>query len=159
VRVSVVSDGTREYGHCSGQLLGNASIHHGLRDELLPAHALDQILSGMGGLVNQSTPRVPNPVNPAEDFADKWGDPKYSHLNLERNFWLWLEQANADFRTIAKARNVDLIVEQAKEKFGVTLGRDGLSERLGLGPANISVTPKTHTITEVPAKPWCRADD
>ena len=121
--------------------------------------ALDRILSTMGSLINPTSPRVPNPVNPAEDFADKWGDSKYQHLQLEQNFWLWLEQAKADFRTLRCARSADLIVEQAKHKFGVNIGLDGLEEKLGLGAVAISVTPKTHIITEVPAKPWCRADD
>src|SRR5207249_828409 len=34
--------------------------------------ALDRILSTMGALVNPTAPRVPNPVNPAEDFGDRW---------------------------------------------------------------------------------------
>jgi len=121
--------------------------------------ALERILSTMGSLINPTSPRVPNPVNPAEDFADKWGDPQYHHLQLEQNFWLWLEQAKADFRTIGNARNLELIAEQAQEKFGVSLGREGLDERLKIGAASVSVTPKSHTITEAPAKPWCRADD
>jgi hypothetical protein len=121
--------------------------------------ALDRILSTMGSLINPTSPRVPNPVNPAEDFADKWGDSKYQHRQLEQNFWLWLEQAKADFRTLRYARSADLIVEQAKDKFGVNIGLDGLEEKLGLGAAAISVNPKTHIITEVPAKPWSRADD
>ncbi len=117
--------------------------------------ALDQILSTMGGLVSPRTPRVPNPVNPAEDFADKWGDPKYSHLRLEYNFNLWLEQAKADFRTLTNARTPDLIVEQAEMKLGISLGRKGLEEKLGLGAPSLAVAPKSHAIVE-PAKPWCQ---
>jgi len=36
------------------------------------ADALNTILSTMGTLVSPTTPRVPNPVNPAEDFTDRW---------------------------------------------------------------------------------------
>jgi hypothetical protein len=50
------------------------------------ASALDRILKHMASCVRTTIPRVPNPVNPAEDFADKWRDPRYRHLNLERNF-------------------------------------------------------------------------
>lgn len=59
--------------------------------------ALMGILDNMGALVNNSEPRVPNPVNSAEDFADKWGMPKYKYLELEKNFFSWLKQARADF--------------------------------------------------------------
>ena len=46
--------------------------------------AMGTILSSMGRFVNDSSPRVPNPVNTKEDFADKWpSDP-----HLERNFWM-----------------------------------------------------------------------
>ena len=31
------------------------------------------LLDRMLGLINHETLRVPNPVNPEEDFADKWG--------------------------------------------------------------------------------------
>ena len=60
------------------------------------ASALDTILTNMGSYVRNTRPRVPNPVNPVEDFADKWYDAKYEHLNLERKFWLWLEQAQQE---------------------------------------------------------------
>ena len=49
------------------------------------ADALNTILSRMGGLVNAAAPRVPNPVNPAEDFGDRWSDPASSHLNWSRS--------------------------------------------------------------------------
>src|SRR5690606_160851 len=36
------------------------------------ASALTNILSRMSSYINANVPLVPNPVNPAEDFADKW---------------------------------------------------------------------------------------
>ncbi len=39
--------------------------------------ALTNILSQMGNFVNSKNPRVPNPVNPQEDFADRWSMPQY----------------------------------------------------------------------------------
>lgn len=116
--------------------------------------AMDRILSDMGGLVRPKAPRVPNPVNPIEDFADKWADPKYRRLNLEQNFWDWLEQAQADFEIIGGARDINLVVEQAHVKFAADLSTDGLDERLGFGAPSISVSPKVHEVKETPAKPW-----
>jgi hypothetical protein len=110
----------------------------------------------MGSKVRTSKPRVPNPVNPAEDFADKWGTPQYRHLNLEENFWKWLKQAQSDFALISNSRSVESLTEMVKAKFGITLNHEGLEERLGFGAAAISTTPKHHNITVTPAKPWSR---
>lgn len=58
------------------------------------AAALDGILQRMGSHVSETKPRVPNPVDPAEDFADRWNP------NLENNFWSWLRQAQNDFAAL-----------------------------------------------------------
>ncbi len=118
--------------------------------------ALENILTNMGNFVLKTKPRVPNPVNPVEDFADKWHDPKYAHLNLERKFWQWLEQARTDFQIIGQSRDANFIVEQVQAKFASSLDVDSLKNKLGLGAVNIITAPKRHTIVETPAKPWMR---
>ncbi len=120
------------------------------------ASALDTILTNMGSYVRNTRPRVPNPVNPVEDFADKWYDSKYEHLNLERKFWLWLEQAQNDFQVIGQSRDADFITEQVQAKFASALDAGSLKNRLGLGAVNIITAPKSHAIVEAPAKPWMR---
>ena len=61
-------------------------------------------------------------MNPVEDFADKWADPKCQRLNLEQNFLDWLEQAQSDFRAIWSARDVDLIAERIVQLGGIAEG-------------------------------------
>lgn len=116
--------------------------------------ALSHILTEMSNHVNLTKPRVANPVNPAEDFADKWYDPKYRHLNLEQSFYTWLEQANADIRIIGSSNNLRLIDEQINKKFGISVNADDLREKLGFGISNIDVSPKKHVIPDSPVKPW-----
>jgi len=115
--------------------------------------AMQNILATMGNFVNQQRPRVPNPVNPFEDFADKWYDSKHAHLNLEQNFNWWLQQAQADFATIGQSRDADFIAEQVREKFASSIDVASLRDTLGLGAATIITAPKSHNI-EAPAKPW-----
>jgi hypothetical protein len=115
--------------------------------------ALSNILARMGGLVNQSRPRVPNPVDPAEDFADRWSMPEYTHLKLEQNFWNWLKQAQTDFDLLGSEEDVGFIAEQAYKKFSIGLNTSELGKRLGLTAPSILVTPKAHSIS-APAKPW-----
>jgi hypothetical protein len=53
--------------------------------------ALFNIVEGMPTYIRSARPRVPNPVNPAEDFADRWAtDPRY-----EQHFRLWHGQLQA----------------------------------------------------------------
>ena len=83
--------------------------------------ALMGIVSRLKGLVSPTVPRVPNPVNPVEDFADKWGEQRYSHLRLEQSFWRWVERAESDLRQIGSARDVQVIVKEASGKFSSVL--------------------------------------
>jgi hypothetical protein len=121
------------------------------------AAALGEILRTMDRYINASVPRVPNPVNPAEDFADKWGDPRYRHLDLEGNFRQWLAQARLDFDSITGPGSVDFLVERAGESFGVKVDSRNLSG-LALGssllapavvPSGLSFPPRP----VVPSKP------
>jgi hypothetical protein len=115
------------------------------------ASALERVLADMGRFVRPTKPRVPNPVNPSEDFADKWSMAEHAALQLEDNFWGWLHQARADFAHLREARSAEAVVEQAKLKFAVKLN----PEDLGMGAPAISAAPKVQKIIE-PAKPWGR---
>lgn len=65
--------------------------------------ALAAVLGGMQQCVLRTPPRVPNPVDPEEDFADKWlEDPR-----LEERFWQWLQIAQRDFGAILKGTAPD----------------------------------------------------
>jgi hypothetical protein len=93
---------------------------------------LGAVLQRMEDHVRPAAPRVPNPVNPVEDFADKWADPAYAHLQLERNFRAWLAQAQADFANLRTASTVPLL-ERALTRYGVSPGQRRLMEAVGAG--------------------------
>jgi len=118
--------------------------------------ALSSILARMESLINRDEPRVPNPVDPNEDFAHKWGRPKYQHLRLEENFKRWIWQARSDFELLGSSDNARFIAEQAKDKFSVDMDIEVVRKRLGLMAPAIIVTPKTHIIEQPPARPWVR---
>jgi hypothetical protein len=100
------------------------------------ANALDTTLSSMEALVNRTAPRVPNPVNPAEDFAERWTDPASQKHDLEAKVWRWLRQAQTDFDAIGSERKPELIVEAAREKFGAALNAKDIATKLGIGSTN-----------------------
>ncbi|MBT2626309.1 nucleotidyltransferase [Bacillus sp. ISL-32] len=118
--------------------------------------ALNNILEAMPQLINSSLPRVPNPVNPEEDFADRWGMEAYSHLRLEENFNIWLKQAKIDFNTLTTSTNLKELNEISDMKFFVSLEENEIHRDLGFNSINKIASlrePKKHIIQD-PAKPW-----
>ena len=94
--------------------------------------ALETILYSMESFVNSTTPRVANPTNPIEDFADRWSDPAAAHLDLEAKFWQWLQEAQKDFKRIWNERKPELIIEMTKNKLGASLNIDKLKSKVGV---------------------------
>ncbi|MFO7559946.1 MAG: nucleotidyltransferase [Desulfobacterales bacterium] len=93
--------------------------------------ALETILFSMGKFINSTSPRVPNPVNPEEDFADRWSDSGSIHLNLEAKFRKWLRQAQTDFQSIWKAHKPEIIVDIMERKVGASLNIKTISTIIG----------------------------
>lgn len=122
--------------------------------------AVQRVLSTIGSLVRETAPRVPNPVNPAEDFADKWGDPKYGHLRLEQNFWAWLARARRDFGAIETIGSTQLLSEHLRKGFDVTVDPAKIAKGLGgrsggalLKPAAVAVPLSFPPKPVIPSKP------
>lgn len=82
---------------------------------------LDRLLSTMDQHIKPSNQRVPNPVNPIEDFADKWNSNSGRLLRLEENFHSWLAKARIDFSQIAKSKDLHALGEMSARNFGVTV--------------------------------------
>jgi hypothetical protein len=57
---------------------------------------------------------IPNPVNPEENFADKWVE----HPQREKNFNKWLDLVESDIQTIVQKRGLHFIAEAMKKPFG-----------------------------------------
>lgn len=131
-----------------------AQAYNGEEDLLL---ALTNVLSKMSELVNTNKPRVPNPVDPNEDFADRWAMPKYTYLKLEEHFWSWIFQAQKDFNKVLETTNSDFLSEFFEEKFSFKIDSSDLKYRLGNNTFTKNIIiPNTHRIEpEETIKPWC----
>ena len=115
--------------------------------------ALAAVLAAMGEHVQTTVPRVENPVNPSEDFADKWGTKEGLALGLENNFKNWLREAQRDFKYLAETRDSGGIEKRAEEALGLKLDERLLRERFG-PPAG---APAVHTRVQsivAPPKQW-----
>nr|WP_281720567.1 nucleotidyltransferase [Nitrosomonas nitrosa] len=118
--------------------------------------ALGNVLEKMGGLVRPTKPRVPNPVDPEEDFADRWYRHDCLHLRLEDNFNAWLLQARTDFQHLTSTTDTEFLCEHIEEKFSLRVNEAELKKQLGISAASVNiVTPKAHTINrQDSARPW-----
>ncbi len=114
---------------------------------------LEHVLAQM--VVRPKRPRVPNPVNPVEDFADKWGTPEGRRLHLEENFLRWLEQARSDIYKITTSFDKAELAQQLRDNFETVLDEGVLSRTIEFSPKK-TVAPAVHVIHEAPPKPWCR---
>jgi hypothetical protein len=107
--------------------------------------ALARIVDEMASFVNPAAPRVPNPVNPEEDFADKWSDDS----RLEDSFRSWLNQARSDFGTFGESDDIILLTETAQKRFGAKIDESELRKASGLLPrATAIVSGAAHTASD-----------
>lgn len=113
--------------------------------------ALSSILSSMDGYVNDVIPYVPNPVNPKEDFADKWYDEKLSHIKLRENFYKWSYQARADFKAILAGDSGQVVGEAISRGLDVRLDVRSIVSAMGLEAS--AIKPAREIQLHGP-KPW-----
>ena len=128
---------------------------HAYNGEANLVKALSHVLNNMGKYVKQTEPRIQNPVNPKEDFADKWSMKKYNHLQLEENFWTWLEQAKMDFKSISNTGDSSSLSTIINESFTLNMSKESLKEKLGIPLIPVIVEAKNYDIDKSNiAKPW-----
>ncbi|MCE9567294.1 MAG: nucleotidyltransferase [Planctomycetes bacterium] len=113
--------------------------------------AITNIVTRMGTFVRQQKPRVPNPADPFEDYADKWSrDPR-----LEKNFWTWHEAVTADIARLPEILRGNTVGLEVRKIFRVDLTLDELREFTPRSPSAPAVarTAPSLIIPSAP-KPW-----
>jgi hypothetical protein len=92
---------------------------HAYNEEPSISAALQSILTGMDQFIEYRGEEawVVNPVNPAENFADKWAEEPHKR----ENFYNWLEQARHDFALYLRASPFDAVPDILREGLGADL--------------------------------------
>ena len=118
--------------------------------------ALSDIVSKMPDFVRSSKPRIPNPVNPAEDFADRWA----SDIRLEQNFWAWHTQIKTDLRNCVELMRSEQLPEKVQKLFAVSLTAEQLNElsKMGAGSTSAAKTAAPLIRVNTAPKPWRKSD-
>ncbi|RMD58799.1 hypothetical protein D6833_12430 [Candidatus Parcubacteria bacterium] len=81
---------------------------------------MDHIVNNMERFIRATEPRISNPVDPEEDFTDRW------NAKLERNFRSWLEQVKQDYAHFGKGLSKEELNEAIQAKFNVTVSHETL---------------------------------
>lgn len=114
------------------------------------ASAIVGIIDRMPSFINSGKPRVPNPADPAEDYADKWS----KDLRLEKSFWEWYYAVQSDIARLPELISGTTLQRDVENVFSVTPTQDELRifERTS-GSPNI-VKPAPAVVISSAAKPW-----
>jgi hypothetical protein len=121
------------------------------RDEGDLLDALANIVEQMPRLVSTSKPRVPNPANPGEDFADKWV------ATHERAFFEWMDQVSADVRELRRGMESERLRKFLRLRFGVGVSADDrwlVAACATIAEKPVPATPRTVTISSSAPRPW-----
>jgi hypothetical protein len=86
--------------------------------------AVTGIVDRMPSFIRASRPRIPNPADPAEDYADKWSN----NPPLEQNFWAWHMQAKADLARLPDLLRGDRLAPNIRNMFRLDLTQDQLRQ-------------------------------
>ena len=107
-------------------------------------------ISNVNTFISNDRYEILNPVNPAENFADKWNEDE----NLPRAFQEWINSVRIDFGIFIQKNTVMELQDSLKPVFGATL-----IEKVGskLQPQAVNViTEKKYPKVKIknPDKPW-----
>jgi len=111
--------------------------------------ALMAIVQGMPKFIRSAVPFVANPVNPEEDFADKWTTKPGRRKHYDR----WYAHLVRDLDQLGAPMTADQITEEFGQKFGVSLPGDKakkLATKLSV-PASVAA-PSLRIASKPP--PW-----
>lgn len=119
------------------------------------SQTMQRVLLAFEDIRRTNTDLILNPVNPKENFADRWVRPDCLHLMLKENFHAWILQANRDFSEIIAGAPVRRIAEIANDSLDVKSG-DAITRRLG-GAIALAAAASTRTVAAQPSppRPWC----
>ena len=115
------------------------------------AETMVQVLIALEQVGASNTDQILNPVNPNENFADRWKRQDCAHLLLKENFRTWIAQASRDFGEVIEGARPQRQVEVASSAWGVSLS-EGVRQRLGVASPAPSI--RRVTLAAEPPPPW-----
>lgn len=93
---------------------------------------LKSVLIGLKQFIASNSDEVKNPVNPEENFADRWKMPAYNYLELKQHFRKWVEKLNKDFEFIFNSNELEMLSESLSNNLSIFIDKKKLATFLGL---------------------------
>jgi hypothetical protein len=116
------------------------------------SQTMRRVLQALDVVRRSNTDSVPNPVNPAENFADRWTRSDCIHLQLKANFHRWIGEAMRDFGRILDSTDPRQVVESAEDALKLKLP-EAVRRRFGV-IAGAPAIVRNVQIEGEPARPW-----
>ncbi|MCA0778167.1 nucleotidyltransferase [Vibrio vulnificus] len=118
--------------------------------------ALKEVLLGLKKFVNSDSNEVLNPVNPKENFADRWSMSAYNDLELKKNFHNWVNQVNRDFDFLLESDELEMISESLAKNLSVSLESHKLASLLSIPLTSDAIASQPKIVSEPVSKPWSK---
>lgn len=116
---------------------------------------MQRALDALEEIRRSGTDAVINPVNPNENFADRWARPELQHLRLKANFHAWTQQASSDFGKFLTSTPRERLLEVAQDSFQVN-AQSRFARNLGVAASAAAATSiRSVAAQPAPPRPWC----
>ena len=111
--------------------------------------ALQNLVKGMPRYIRSinGVTWIPNPVNPLENFADKWQE----HPQREQNFYRWLQQVQQDLDKALEVADIPGVAESLRPRLGERVVNEALQS---LSEAQNRYTPLALRVTPIKPHAW-----
>lgn len=116
------------------------------------SQTMRRVLQALDAVRRSDTNFILNPVNPAENFADRWARADCAHLQLKANFHRWIGEAIRDFGKILDGADPRQLVECAEDAFRLILP-EAVRRRFGI-VAGAPALVRSVQLQGEPARPW-----
>jgi hypothetical protein len=117
------------------------------------AQTVQRTLDALNVLRRTNVDEIFNPINPHENFADRWTKADCIHLQLKRHFHEWINVATQDFGFLRSAGGARL-VELAEDSFRASVPYEAASQ-VTASPTPTSAAVRRVEISAAPPSPWC----
>lgn len=116
------------------------------------SQTMRRVLQAFDAVRGSNTDFIFNPVNPAENFADRWTRPDCIRLQLKANFHRWIGEAMRDFATILDGTDPRQVVESAEDALKLTL-QEAVCRRFGIITGAPAIV-RSVQLQGKPTRPW-----
>ena len=119
------------------------------------SETMRKALNALENVRLSNTDIIANPINPKENFADRWARHDCAHLELKKNFHEWVVEVNRHFSEIKTSQDAQRLLEIASDHLRVKPSEEKVRRLLGVLSGSTGGTPARRvTAGAAPASPW-----